>query len=186
MRRRNLRANARVVPVTDSESAPEEAPDETAEGAPALPEGSVADLDTLLAETEDRWKRAAADLENYRKRFQRELERLRRAERETLLLAWLDVVDNMERALGAEGAASNPWFEGMEAIYQQMLSMLKRFGAEPFEAMGQTFDPERHEAVATANAPDQPEGLVVDVTQVGYEMDSKLLRPAKVVPVKHT
>ena len=183
----------RRIPVSSAEERqPSEGAAETpaaesqeAETAAEQPADKAAELEERLAEVEDRWLRAAADLDNYRKRFGRELDRLRLAERGQILLAWLEVVDNMERALAAEGAASNPWFAGMEAIYQQMLGVLKRFGAEPFEAMGQMFDPRRHEAVATANLPDRPEGAIAEVVQTGYAWDGRVLRPAKVIPVKH-
>ena len=149
----------------------------------SLPEAAEAQA-AILAEMEDRWLRAAADLDNYRKRFDREIARLRQIDRETVLRAWLEVVDNMERALCADGASSNPWYEGMEAIHQQMLDVLASFGCAPFVPMGEKFDPERHEAVATADLPDQPEGTIVEVTQTGYILDGKTLRPAKVIAVK--
>lgn len=142
-------------------------------------------LQARVAELEDRWKRAAADLDNFRKRFDRELERLRCQERETIFREWLAVVDNMERALCSEGASSNPWYEGMEAIHQQMLSVMAKFGVKPFVPMGEKFDPRLHEAVATASLPDQPEGKIVEVVQTGYLIDDKVLRPAKVIAVKH-
>ncbi|MCX7012402.1 MAG: nucleotide exchange factor GrpE [Candidatus Sumerlaeota bacterium] len=181
----------RRIPVhdCDSRAAPNPAADALARAAPETAESidpPLAELKARVAELNDRYLRAAADLDNYRKRFNRELERLRRAERENLLLAWLDVVDNMERALTAEGAASNPWFEGMEAIHQQMLGTLKRFGAEPFDARGEAFDPARHDAVAAAHLPGRKEGEIVEVVQTGYTLNGKVLRPAKVIPVKRT
>lgn len=144
-----------------------------------------ADSRTAVEELEERWKRAAADLDNYRKRFDRELARLRQVDREILLRAWLEVVDNMERALCAEGASSNPWYEGMEAIHQQMLEVLASFGAKPIVPMGEKFDPKFHEAVATATLPDLEEGTIVEVVQTGYTLDGRALRPAKVIAVKH-
>jgi len=163
-------------PETATQPPPAASPVDVSEGA---------DLQAQLAELEERWKRAAADLDNYRKRFERELERLRQAERATILREWLAVVDNMERALCAQGASENPWYEGMEAIHQQMLAVLAQFGVEPFVPMGEEFDPRRHEAVATANLPDQPEGKIVEVIQTGYLLDGEVLRPAKVIAVKH-
>jgi molecular chaperone GrpE len=144
----------------------------------------LSDLRARVADLEDRWKRAAADLDNYRKRFDREIARLRLAERETILRAWLTVVDDMERALCAQGASANPWYEGMEAIHARMLAVLAQFGVRPFLPQGEAFDPDRHEAVATANLPDQPEGKIVEVVQTGYLLDGRVLRPAKVIAVK--
>jgi len=137
------------------------------------------DLRARVADLEDCWKRAAADLDNYRKRFDRELDCLRQLDRETIFRAWLSVVDDMERALCSQGASASPWYEGMEAIHARMLAVLDQFGVKPFVPTGETFDPDRHEAVATANLPDQPEGKIVEVVQAGYLLDGKVLRPAR-------
>jgi molecular chaperone GrpE len=158
---------------------------ESCEAAPEVEAREVAELRARVADIEDRWKRAAADLDNYRKRFDRELERLRGAEREAIFRAWLTIVDDLERALCAQGASSNPWYEGMEAIHERMLAVLAQFGVRPFVPQGETFDPACHEAVATANLPDQPEGKIVEVVTTGYLLDGKILRPARVIAVKH-
>lgn len=130
----------------------------------------------------NKWLRAAADLENLRKRTARDIETARVRERENLLRSFLDVLDNLERALDTHGAESNPWLEGLEAIREQMLDVLRTYGATPFDSMGEMFDPNRHEAVATVNLPDKDSGRIVDVTQVGYEMNTgTVLRPAKVI-----
>ncbi len=100
--------------------------------------------------------------------------------------ARLDVVDDMERALCAQGAAANPWYEGMEAIHQRMLAVLAQFGVTPYVPQGEMFDPALHEAVAVARLPDQAEGKIVEVIAPGYMLDGTVLRPAKVVAVKHS
>lgn len=143
------------------------------------------ELESEIADLKDKWMRAVADLDNYRKRAARDADMRIARERERILLAWLDVADNMERALDVEGAAQNLWFDGVEAVHQQMLGVLKSFGCEPFDSKGEAFDPNKHEAVATASLPDQPEGVIVDVAQVGYTLGDRVLRPAKVIPVKH-
>ena len=146
--------------------------------------GEIEELRSRLSAIEDRWKRAAADLDNLRKRFERELERMRQVERETILRSWLNVVDDMERALCAQGASASPWYEGMEAIRERMLSILAQFGVKPFVPEGEIFDPHFHEAVATANLPDVTEGRIVEVVQPGYLIDDRVLRAAKVIAVK--
>lgn len=162
--------------------------DQTGPTGPTSPtdQTDVAALQARLAEVEDRWKRAAADLENHRKQFNRQLEQLRRFDREAILRAWLDVVDDMERALCAQGASNNPWYEGMEAIHQRMLAVLAQFGVTPYVPQGEMFDPALHEAVATARLPNEPEGKIVEVVSTGYKLDGAVLRPAKVVAVKHS
>lgn len=135
----------------------------------------------------DRWLRAAAELDNMRKRTKKRIETERREERETLLRSFLEVLDNLERALDSHaGEEPNSWIEGMAAIRQQMLDNLKRFDVEPFDDMGKPFDPNRHEAVAMAKRPDQPDGSVAEVVQVGYEFsDNSILRPAKVLVTRN-
>ncbi|MEW6378530.1 MAG: nucleotide exchange factor GrpE [bacterium] len=146
----------------------------------------VTSLRQQLQEMEDRWKRAAADLDNYRKRFERELERLRFAERDYVLHQWLAVVDNMERAIkAAEKASDNPWYQGMQAIYQQMQGVLRHFRVDPIIPKGEPFDPQRHDAVATVDLADQPEGIIAEVVEPGYTISDRILRPAKVIPVRH-
>ncbi|MEW5800907.1 MAG: nucleotide exchange factor GrpE [bacterium] len=146
---------------------------------------AVADLQRQLQEMEDRWKRAAADLDNYRKRFERELERLRFSERDMVLREWLAVVDNMERALKAENASQSPWYQGMQAIYQQMMGVLGLFRVTPFNPKGEPFDPVCHDAVATVDLKDEPEGIIAEVAEPGYKISDRILRPAKVIPVRH-
>jgi molecular chaperone GrpE len=143
------------------------------------------DFDARLAEANDRSARAAADLDNYRKRFDRELARLRAADQEEIFFALLDVVDNMDRALQSAGIEASTWHEGMEAIRQQMIMVLSRFDVAPFRAVGQMFNPELHEAVSTVSIPGEPEGKIIEVVQTGYTLNGKVLRAAKVVPVRN-
>ncbi len=135
-----------------------------------------------VEELRNKWLRAAADLENLRKRTTRDIEAARTRERENILRGFVEVLDNLERALDTHGAESNPWLEGLEAIQQQMLDVLKTWGATPFDSIGEMFDPNRHEAVATVNLQGKLSGQIVDVTQVGYAMaQGTVLRPAKVI-----
>ena len=103
-----------------------------------------------------------------------------------MLRGFLDVLDNFDRALGMQGAEANEWIDGFGAIRAQMLETLRRFGAEPFDAIGEQFDPNIHEAIATAHIPEKDEGEVVDEIQTGYRFsDGTILRPAKVIVVRH-
>lgn len=133
----------------------------------------------------DKWLRALADLDNYKKRFNRELDRMCNIDREIIFREILHVVDNLERALSSEGAEKNPLFEGVEATYQLLLSILKKFGVEQFNPQNQIFNPDFHEAVATANIPTEEEGKIIEVIQMGYKINNNILRHAKVIPVKH-
>lgn len=130
----------------------------------------------------DRWMRTAAELENMHKRMAKRIDQVTREERRSILGAFLVAVDSLERALAVEGATASSWAEGVAGIHRQMLSILKRFGAEPIEALGNPFDPNKHEAMAVVGHEDHPEETVIEVAEVGYELnDGTLLRPAKVV-----
>jgi molecular chaperone GrpE len=134
----------------------------------------------------DKFLRAMADLDNVRKRAAREIDLARRRERENVLREFLGVIDNLERAIDHAGDESPQLLEGVQAIRTQMLESLKKFGAQPFDAQGEKFDPVRHDAVAGAALADKPEGTIADVVEIGYEMDDgTVLRPAKVIVVTH-
>jgi molecular chaperone GrpE len=140
----------------------------------------------LLEESEAQLRRALADLDNLRKRYQREVERERTDERERVAREWLAVVDNLERALAhvddtqeAERAIAT----GVRAVYDQALSLLAQLGFARFDDVGQPFDPHRHEAVATVAADAEP-GTVVASVRPGYGNGEMVLRPAAVVVAK--
>ena len=181
-------------PIETEEHATEVASSE-AEGTPKEEEGEtsseptaqdrVQQLEQSLREADDNWKRSLAQIQNERRRHQENVERVRRHEREDIFRGWLEVVDNLDRALATEGDHENPWYEGMKAIHAQMKDVLQRFGVTEIVAVGEMFDPEQHEAIATANLPDQKEGEIAEVVQVGYRIDDRTLRHAKVIPVKH-
>jgi molecular chaperone GrpE len=145
----------------------------------------VTDLDRKLQEMEDRWKRTAAELDNARKRFLKESERIRSAEQDMIFREWLFVVDNMERALAAEKEEENPWYQGIKAVYQQMQDILRNFSVQAIDPKGELFDYHRHEAVATVNKDDVPEGAVAEVVEKGYSINGRTLRTAKVITVSN-
>lgn len=157
--------------------------DENSEQTVEEREGQASELSA--DEYKEKWLRAVAELDNVRKRSAREIQLTRKRERERLLRTLIEVIDNLERALDSHGAESNPWLEGIEGIRLQMLDVLRQNDAEPFEAVGERFDPQRHHAVATAEIADKEPGTVVDVTRVGYQMkDGTILRPADVIVTK--
>ncbi|MGZ6675275.1 MAG: nucleotide exchange factor GrpE, partial [Solirubrobacteraceae bacterium] len=103
----------------------------------------VATLSDELARSEERYKRALADLDNYRKRTARDLERHRIEIRDELSRDWLEVIDSVERALLA-----SPEDEGLQAILEQMEGVLARTGVRRIGAVGERFDPELHDAIS--------------------------------------
>jgi molecular chaperone GrpE len=128
-----------------------------------------------LARMDDRHKRALADLDNYRKRSAREIERRVGEERERLLRDWLDVVDSVDRALAINDDA------GLRAVMDQMQSILARHGAQRLAPVGERFNPEQHEAVATHATSEVEPGTVMEVARAGYRLGDRVLRPAQVV-----
>jgi molecular chaperone GrpE len=133
-----------------------------------------------LALMEDRWKRTAADLENYRKRADRELERRRQLDRQAVLRDWLEVVDTLERALAHRGSVSAEClWQGIEALYQQATAILGRYDVSRMSTRDGRFDPSCHEAVG--RAPGAPEGAILDEVRAGYRLHDDVLRPAQVI-----
>ncbi|HTA32833.1 MAG TPA: nucleotide exchange factor GrpE [Solirubrobacteraceae bacterium] len=132
-----------------------------------------------LARLEERYKRALADLDNYRKRSTREVERRTGEVRESMILDWLDVVDSVERAIQIE--PRGPCREGLQAVMQQIDSVLQREGVTRTGEPGEAFDPERHDAVATQAADGRAPHTVVEVPRSGFALGDRVIRPAQVV-----
>jgi molecular chaperone GrpE len=132
-----------------------------------------------LAAMEDRWKRALADLDNYRKRSAREVDRRAQEARDAVVRDWLEAVDSIERALGAE--PENPNAEGLRAVLEQMEAILDRQGVQRVGAPGEAFDPQRHDAIAVRETADVPDRTVLEVARSGYARGEDVLRPAQVV-----
>lgn len=141
------------------------------------------DLRGHAAETatmEERWKRAAADLANYRKRTERELTQQRQREREAVLRDWLPVVDNLERALMNQDTTTlESLLQGVQAVYRQANHVLEQYGVRRMQTVDTPFDPAQHEAIACA--PGQLEGVVLDEVSPGYLLGETTLRPAQVI-----
>jgi molecular chaperone GrpE len=134
----------------------------------------------------DRYLRAAADLENHRKRTRREVEDARAEARSKVLKEMLPVVDNLERAMehAPQGdTAAQPIIEGVQLVLRQFMTAFERLEVAPIEALGQPFDPNLHEAISQQES-DQPAGTIVQVLQRGYRVGDRLLRPALVVVAK--
>jgi molecular chaperone GrpE len=126
--------------------------------------------------------RKSAEFDNYRRRVGRE--RREQADRivTDLLLEMLPIVDDLERALKAEavGEQAEAYRKGVDLIYRQMLELLKRQGVTPFDAVGQDFDPNLHQAIVSEEVPDRRDGEVVEQFSRGYLIGERLLRPAMV------
>ncbi len=153
---------------------------QTAEGHPADP---LAEALKQAAENRDRWVRAVADLENYRKRTIAEKSNYLKYRNEDLLRDLLPVVDNFERALthAQESGQSDPMTKGVGMILNMLRDLLAKHGLKEIEALDKPFDPHFHEAIAKVQEPGKPNNTVINVLEKGYLYNERLLRPSKVV-----
>ena len=131
---------------------------------------------------QDRLLRLQAEFENYKKRTAREKADHLRFAHEGLILDFLPVLDNLERAINAARVevGSTPLLEGVEMIARLFQSALERAGVRPMESLGQPFDPAYHQAVAQVDVCHGDAQLVVEEIQKGYSMEGRVLRPAMV------
>ena len=159
------------------------------------PSGELgADLDALLAENtemRDRLLRTMADMENLRRRTEREKTDTARYAISNFARDVLTVGDNLKRTIEhvpAEAAAGDPalksFLEGVELTERELLNVLERHGVTRIEPLGQRFDPNCHQAMYDIENADVPEGTVVDVMQSGYTIGDRCLRPALVAVAK--
>ena len=164
----------------ESEPAAGQHPQGTPQDTPQQPPGEEgADLNAELARMEDRFKRAVADLDNYRKRAARELDRIVTERIDAVAMQWLDLVDTIDRALTQ--SPEGPLREGLHALREQAESILERQGIQRIGATGVPFDPARHEAVEVRETDEAPDRTVVAVLRSGYARGDRVLRPAQVV-----
>ncbi|MEV6134459.1 nucleotide exchange factor GrpE [Streptomyces violaceusniger] len=159
-----------------------EGPGPDAAGGPADTESG--EQAAALAELDDRWRRALADLENLRKRHSRELERERAAERARTASALLPVIDNLELALSHAEADPGSIVEGVKAIRDQAVNTLAQLGYERRGETGVPFDPARHEVLGVIEDPEAEPGTVVQVLRPGYGDPGNQLRPVAVAVAK--
>jgi len=135
---------------------------------------------------QEQYLRTLADMENLRKRTQRDKEELAKFANENILREILPVIDNLERAVDhAEQAETNDGlFEGVQMTLTQFSQLLNKFGVEPVDAIGQPFDPAYHQAMGQLESDEHPVNTVVQQMQKGYQLNNRLLRPAFVMLAK--
>jgi molecular chaperone GrpE len=168
------------------------------DGTPGLDDGAAADdrdqalaealsdsdqLTAELAAANDRALRLAAEMQNLRNRTSRELADERRYAALPVLRDLLPVLDNIGRAIEAaakSGEAEN-LLEGFRLVRQQLEAILSRHHCEPISPEGQPFDPNFHAAILQQPSPDVPAGHVMMVTETGYKLHDRVVRPAQVI-----
>jgi molecular chaperone GrpE len=144
-------------------------------------------VEELRAECEqlrDRWLRAEAELQNFRRRASREREETRRDAEESVFLELLAVADDLERALGSlpGDPEHRSWADGVELVVRRIREYLRRQGVEPVDPLGERFDPSLHEALLEVDAGERcAAGTVTEVALKGYRRGDRALRAARVV-----
>ena len=166
-----------------------ESPAETAAPAPApAPQDPVETLQAEINKYRDQSLRAAADLENFRKRMIREKEEAVRYANVSVLEKLIPILDNFE--LGLEVAKTAPdasaasIAQGLSMVQRQLADFIKDHGVTAVEAVGQPFDPKWHEAIGHEPDDQVPEGNVISQVRRGYRLAERLIRPASVVVSK--
>jgi molecular chaperone GrpE len=129
------------------------------------------------SELEDRFRRAAAEFDNARRRAERDRSEFLQFATADLVRNLLPVLDDFERALKTE-TADKEYVKGVEMIYSRFYDALKRLGLEPIDTQGKTFDPNQHEAVQREHTEDAEDQAILGELQRGYNFKGKLLRPA--------
>lgn len=148
----------------------------------------IDELKASLEKANGKYYYLAAELENTRKRFEREKENLLKFGNEKLLKSLLEVVDNLDRTVDSikddEDEKVKNIVVGIEMVQKQFLDSLGKFGLEEVKALGEIFDPNFHEAMAQNEDENAKEGEVLVEYQKGYILNGRLLRPSKVVVAK--
>lgn len=142
----------------------------------------IEELTKLAEENQQRYLRAQADFDNFRRRTQKEKEDLAQYASMKLIGQLLPVVDNFERAVAA--ASANQDFEalakGVDMIFRQLEQTLQQEGLKAMDAVGEPFNPEFHQAIMTVESDEHEEGIIVEEVQKGYILKERVLRPAMV------
>jgi len=165
----------------------DQTPSEETGAAPEVPGSN--DLQVVIAQRDDfkeKWMRTAADLENYRKRMQRELADLRKYESLSLLKGILPALDNLDRALQAAGGTpgTEELLAGLGMVVKQFETALSSVGATPINSVGQPFDPNLHEAITQMPSAEHPPMTVLQEVERGYTLSDRVVRPSKVIVSK--
>ena len=145
-------------------------------------ETALAELQAKADENWDRYLRAAAEVENIRKRASRDVEHARKYALENFGRELLAVKDGLELGLAVgESADADSLLQGSEATLKLLTGTLERFGVIELDPEGEPFDPELHEAMTMQPSADVEPGSVLTVIQKGYSLNGRLLRPARVI-----
>lgn len=152
----------------------------------------LAAKDDEIAALKDKWLRAVADQENYKKRVKRDTDDAVTRKTQSLLTSFLPTIDNLDRALEIaepvvgqvpKEVAGNveQVVKGLRMVRDEFLAGLKRHGIEPVPSVGVPFDPAIHDALQQIDSPDHAPGVVIREFEKGYKLGDRLIRPARVI-----
>ena len=146
----------------------------------------VADDNQEINELNDKLLRSRAELENFKKRHETEIEKALKFGVESLLVELVPVIDNLERAISSFSKDANQEDrEGIDLTLKSFESTLEKFNMRPINPESESFNPEQHEAVGTLKQKDSEENSVIEVLQRGWQLHNRTVRPARVIVVKN-
>jgi molecular chaperone GrpE len=137
-------------------------------------------LQEQVRKEHEMYLRALADFDNFRRRVERERASAAQSGKREMILSMIEALDGFDRALDQMGDANSSVIEGLQAIRRRLLAVLEAQGVAPFSSVGQVFNPELHEAIASVNTDAHEPGIIVDEVQRGYRWGDAVLRPARV------
>jgi molecular chaperone GrpE len=144
-------------------------------------EGQVAEKSLEVQQLLAKYRGASEEFDQARTRLRKELSKDVERGRRSMLVSFLEVLDNLDRALAATSNSADPFVQGVSLVRQQFLATLESFGVTRVDPLGAVFDPEQHEAVSQVTTDvNVPEGQICGVIRPGYVMGDEVLRPAQV------
>ena len=156
----------------------------SAEITPDTGPSEIEKLQEQLRHEHDMYLRALADFDNYRRRTERERTTAARSGKREVLLPLLEVLDGFDHALQRIGNTPSSISEGMQVIHRKLLALLEKEGITPLASLGETFNPELHEAIGSVESEAHESGAVIEEVQRGYRWNDQVLRPARVRVVR--
>jgi len=174
-----------AAPKDSNESGSEAAPETDSD----VLEARLTSAEQTAAEFKDKYLRMAAEMENMRRRFDREKKDLHQYGNERIMQDLLPIIDSLEKALSADASDGQSVLAGVQMVQRQFSEILSRHGLEPVTAAGAAFDPEFHQAIQKIDSADVTIETVKDEFAKGYKLNGRLVRPAMVsvlVPAPET
>ena len=148
-------------------------------------ENQVAEKDKILRDYATKYKAAAKEIDETRLRVKKEISKDIEREKRNLLTAFLEVIDNLDRAIQS-GSEDSALLKGVELVRQQFLSVLNGYNVSPLKVIGEVFDPSLHDAISTTPVSDiTQDNIVLTMIKPGYHVGKDVLRPATVTVGKH-